>query len=75
MISEEKRAAFEAHYKKGATTCDLCNSSEHVIPVARGKPSQELMEFAKEGNVKLGGCTFSAAGYCTKCSHYIEKRE
>ena len=67
-LTPEKKAEFDEYFKPNGVICDICNSSEHVIPVVRGKPTEDLMMYAKEtGNVKIGGCTFSAQGYCKSC--------
>ena len=74
VLTAEKFAELEDYYKPGQVECDLCHSREHVIPVARGKPSEALQMFVREGGqVKLGGCTFEALGYCTQCDHYISE--
>lgn len=73
-LTSEKRAKFDECFKPTGVTCEKCKSSKNVVPVTRGMPTEELMMYAKEtGNVKIGGCTFSAAGYCKSCDHYINK--
>lgn len=37
-------------------TCPNCHKSDQVISIRYGKPNTELMERAKKGEVRLGGC-------------------
>ncbi len=36
--------------------CPECHSSANVIPIRYGMPGPQLLEQAKQGKVKLGGC-------------------
>ncbi|MBI1883479.1 MAG: hypothetical protein HYS08_04645 [Chlamydiae bacterium] len=50
--------------------CPVCGSSENVVRIVYGYPSEKLMKEADEGKVKLGGCVIGGADprfYCKKC--------
>lgn len=52
--------------------CDKCKSRENVIPCAYGKPSQELLEYAQTGRLKLMGCMVPqkrAIAHCKSCNN------
>ena len=76
-LSDEKTKEFKDFYEKQieGVVCDICNSSEHVIPVVNGKPDQNLILYAQQGHVKLGSCTERQCGYCTSCDNYISCKE
>jgi hypothetical protein len=40
---------------EGPPACPQCDSSENVIPIVYGYPSEELFEAAERGEVSLGG--------------------
>lgn len=58
----------------GNCICPKCKSSD-VIPIMYGYPSQEAVEMAEQGKLKLGGCTvYGISGdmadrFCRKCQH------
>jgi hypothetical protein len=48
--------------------CTKCGVNNSVIPIVYGKPAQSLIEAAKQGKVKLGGCSMdSKKHYCKAC--------
>ena len=48
--------------------CPKCGLNTHVIPIIYGKPAQALIDAAKEGKVKLGGCSMdNKKSYCKTC--------
>ncbi|PAA59357.1 hypothetical protein BOX15_Mlig010596g1, partial [Macrostomum lignano] len=56
--------------KQKSSSCPNCNSSEHVVSIVYGKPNHQLMEKAKSGAVKLGGCCVSPncpTKHCEAC--------
>lgn len=57
--------------KRVMPVCAQCGRNDDVIPCLRGKPGAEALARAKRGEVKLSGCTRSAAGWCTACSAFI----
>ena len=48
-------AALVAAAAEGPPACPECASSENVIPIVYGYPSEELFEAAERGEVALGG--------------------
>ena len=59
-------------HNKPVRACPTCESTNMVIPVSRGKPSNDLIEYSKLGRIKLGSCTKSYGGFCTFCKKYVE---
>ncbi|CAF0841070.1 unnamed protein product [Didymodactylos carnosus] len=77
-LSDTKIAEFDAIYKnRKQPMCKNCNTSEHVIPCIRGKPSRELSIYAtmNKDHVALCGCTQPYIAWCKKCENYIEDPE
>jgi hypothetical protein len=54
--------------KDDEDTCPVCHKKDQVIPIRYGKPNKELMQRAKEGKVRLGGCVMSGrpSRYCKR---------
>jgi transposase-like protein len=53
-------------------TCPRCHSSEQVVPIIYGYPSEELFEAADRGEVKLGGCVVTGDDpqwFCKSCDY------
>ncbi len=52
--------------------CPECGSSESVVPIIYGYPSEELVEAAAKGEVKLGGCIVTGddpGWHCKSCAY------
>lgn len=43
--------------EKAGKECPKCKSSAAVIPIVFGRPNARLIEDAKNGKVKLSGCS------------------
>jgi hypothetical protein len=73
-LSDEKRREFDEYYKKNQDklpVCPKCQTKTNVIPTVRGRPTEALMLYASEGNVKLSGCTQGYQGWCKTCQEFI----
>ena len=49
--------------------CPICKSRDQTIPIAYGLPSKEMIQEAKEGKLRIGGCYTSGCiphWYCKK---------
>jgi hypothetical protein len=58
-------------HHKATPACPNCFSSEHVVEIIYGYPSDELMRAGRE-DVILGGCCISddsPAWFCQECKH------
>lgn len=61
--------------KQSKPSCPKCTSNSQVIPITYGKPAQFLIDQAKEGKVKLGGCFVSnkpsenKGNHCKQCKY------
>ncbi|MCD6309835.1 MAG: hypothetical protein J7M18_03915 [Candidatus Eremiobacteraeota bacterium] len=57
--------------KEEKPVCPRC-SSEKVIPIVYGYPSQESLEMKKSGEIKFGGLKLSEdkpGWHCKDCGH------
>ena len=49
--------------------CPVCRKKDQVVPIVYGKPGKKLMDKAKRGKVRLGGCVLSEdskSRYCKR---------
>ncbi len=54
--------------KQEKPICPNCKESSSVVRIQYGKPGPQLLEAAKRGEVKLGGCSVEGfKHFCKTC--------